>query len=204
MKKYYMTIPQQPEGNVHLALYKNPGNSSVLDYGKETRFPLIPLISNTAEKDEKIGLYLIKPAYASTDLWLSEFIKEFDELKMEIGFECDSPMIIDCSVSEVIDNHLELFGKLIETVSKDDRIFCDVTYGTKVIPMIMMMVLNFAYRCKENVMIENLVYGAVDHNTSPKQSKLYDVTALFYMNATVNTIPDTDDPVKLIKTIIKM
>lgn len=204
MKKYYMTVPQQPEGKVHLAMYENPGNCAVLNYNKETRFPLIPLMSNTVQKGEKIRIYLIKPEYSSTDLWLSEFMKELEALKAEIGFEHDAPVIINCSASEVIDNHLDLFGKLVETAEDRDNIYCDVTYGTKVIPMIMMMFMNFAYRCKKNVMIEKLVYGAVDHNTEPKVSKLYDVTSLFYMNSTVNTVSDTSDPVKLIKTIIDM
>lgn len=204
MKKYYMTIPQQPKDKLRLFNYGNPGNSAVLEYNRETRFPLIPLISNTAEKGEKIGIYLIKPAYDTTDIWLGEFIKELDALSTEKGFEYDTPTIIDCSASEVIDNHLELFGRLIETVVDGDSIYCDVSYGTKPIPMIMLMFTNFAYRFRENVMIEKLVYGAVAHNTIPAQSNLFDVTALFYMNATVNTIPQTQDPVSLIKELIKM
>lgn len=199
-----MTIPQQPEGNLHLVNYRNPGNSVALEYNRETRFPLIPVISNSAEKGEKICIYLIKPAYEITNLWLGEFMKELDALKADIGFEYDAPTIIDCSVSEVIDNHLELFGRLIETVSDGDNIYCDVSFGTKLIPMIMLMFANFAYRCRENVMIEKLVYGALDHSTTPKQSNIYDVTAMFYMNATVNTIPKTQDPVSLIKNLIEM
>ena len=64
------------------------------------------------------------------------------------------------------------------------------------------MTLTYAYRFKENASVENIVYGQLNHDTNI--SGLYDVSALFYMNSTINTMSETSDPEKFIKAMLEL
>lgn len=202
MKKYYTTISQQPKEMLRLTAYENPGQNPVLECSTPTHFPIIPLIRNTAKKGEQIKIVAVKPAYATTDYCLSVLKNELEAIKAEIEFEYGEIELIDTPISEIIDNHLDLFGKLIKTADDGDRIYADITYGTKPIPMILMMYMNYAYKFFQDISIENVIYGAMDH--SSKKSYIYDVSALFYMNSTINSMKNVADPEGFIRTIIDM
>lgn len=109
-------------------------------------FPYNPAYPQYGEKGEQIKIVAVKPAYATTDYCLSVLKNELEAIKAEIGFEYGEIELIDTPVSEIIDNHLDLFGKLIGTADDGDRIYADITYGTKPIPMILMMYMNYAYK----------------------------------------------------------
>ena len=202
MKKFYTTISQQPAGSLQQIHYQNPGQSPVLEYG-ETHFPIIPLIANTAESGETVKIIAVKTAYATTDHCLEVFQEELKDLskKSRFSFELE---ILETPQSEVIGNHLSLFSSLVDSTADGDRIYADITFGTKPIPMVMLMFMNFAYRCRKNAEIEHIVYGAVNHED--KSASLYDVTALFYMNSVVNQFESgqVSDPAAVIRRLIDM
>ena len=202
MKKYYTTISQQPETSLKLIHYQNPGQSPVLEYG-ETHFPIIPLIANTAESGETVKIIAVKPAYATTDYCLKVFQEELKTVSEKIGFSYELE-IIDTPQSEVIGNHLALFSSLVDSTADGDRLYADITFGTKPIPMTMLMFMNFAYRCRKDTEIEHIVYGAVNHEE--KSASLYEVTALFYMNSVVNQFDSKQisDPAAVIRKLIDM
>lgn len=201
MKTYYLTIPQQkvPDG-LKLTSYQNPGDSPILNYGA-TRFPIVAVIANTVEKGEKIRIFGIKPQNPNTDFWLGKLTEELDNLKAEKQFEYELKLI-ETPDSELVGDHLQLFGKLTDTAKNRVRIYADVTFGSKPIPMIMLMFTNFAYRYKENVDVEAIVYGSFNHDTNI--SALYDVTALFYMNSTVNQLGSVSDPKKVLNLLLAL
>ena len=67
------------------------------------------------------------------------------------------------------------------------------------------MVLTYAYKFRDGF-IENIIYSLVNFN---KQNEfylgaLYDVTALFYMNSTINTMDETSNPEKFIKAMLEL
>jgi len=201
MKKYYLTISQQPvPDGLRLTSYQNPGDSPILSYG-ETRFPIVPVIFNTVKPGEDIRIFAVKPENPNTDHWYAELKKELDALKEKKQFTYEMKPI-DTPDSELVGDHLRLFGKLTDTAEDDDVIYADITYGTKPLPMIMLMFTNFAYRYKQNVDIEAIVYGAFNHNT--KTSSLYDVSALFYMNSTVNQLGTVSDPKKVLDMLLAL
>lgn len=202
MKKYYTTISQQPAEKLLENIYENPGKNPVLNCEMATHYPIIPLIRNTAKKGEEIKIIAVKPAYETTDHCLSVLKEELEALKGEIGFEYGEIQIIDTPVSEMVNNHLDLFGELVKTAEDNDKIYVDITFGTKPIPMILLMYMNYAYRFKKNISIENVIYGAMNH--AEKKSSIYDVSALFYMNSTINSMENVADPAEFIRTIIGM
>lgn len=201
MKKYYLTISQQPKGDLKESLYSNPGGNPALECRTSTHFPIIPVIANTADKNEKIRIYAVCPQHENTKINLDILRSELEKTKEEIGFEYELT-IVDTPFSEMIGDHLALFGKLIETAENDDMIYADITFGTKPIPMILMMFMTYAYRFKENITIEKIVYGQFDHNT--KTASVYDVSALFYMNMTINNMDNVTDPIKFINLMLEM
>lgn len=202
MKKYYTTISQQPEKSLKLIQYQNPGASPVLNYG-ETHFPIIPLLANTAEPGEALKIIAVKPQYATTDHCFDILKQELETIREKIGFRYELE-IIETPQSEVIDNHLELFRRLVDSTADGDRIYADITFGTKPIPMVMLMFMNFAYRCRQDAEIEQIVYGAFNHEENT--ASLYDVTALFYMNSVVNQFEtgQISDPAAVIRKLIDM
>ena len=180
MKKYYTAISQQPEKSLKLIHYQNPGQSPVLEYG-ETHFPIIPLIANTAESGETVKIIAVKPAYTTTDYCLKVFQEELKAVSEKIGFT-----------------------KLVDSSSDGDQIYADITFGTKPIPMLMLMFMNFAYRCRKDTEIEAVIYGALNHEE--KTASLYDVTALFFMNSVVNQFDSEQisDPAAVIRKLIDL
>ncbi len=199
MKKYYTTIPQQPvPDGLRLTEYKNPGCSPLLNYGK-TRFPIVAVIANSAKKGDAVRVYGIKPEHENTSHWEAELKAELDGLKENIGFSYEF-IVLETAMSETVENHLALFKKLIDTADDNDHIYADITFGTKPIPIVMLMFMNYTYKYRDNAEIESIVYG--QFNNATKEAALYDVSALFYMNATVDRLDNASDPVKVIEMLL--
>lgn len=202
MKKYYTAISQQSETSLKLIQYQNPGKSSILDYG-QTHFPIIPLLVNTVKAGETIKIFAVKQDYQRTDYCLKVLQDELQSIQAEIGFKYEME-ILDTPRCEVIESHLDLFKRLVDSTADGDRVYADITFGTKPIPMIMLMFMSFAYRCRQNTEIEHIVYGAFNHEEN--NAALYDVTALFYMNSVVNQLDpgEISDPAAVIRKLIDM
>ena len=201
MKNFICTIPQQPEKNLKKTKYENPCGNPVLECTEEVSFPVLVLMKNTVAKGEKIHITTVKQEHANCDINKNTFMSELEALKNEVGFEYELETILT-PFSETIDAHLDLFGKLIGYVHDDDMIYADITFGTKPIPMLILMTLTYAYKFKKNASVENIVYGQYNHDTDV--SSLYDVSALFYMNSTINTMDETSDPEKFIKAMLAL
>lgn len=201
MKNFICTIPQQPSTSLKKTKYANPCENPVLECPESTSFPILVLIRNTVKQGEKIRVTAVKPEHKNCDTNAETFVNELEALKNEIGFEYTLDMVT-IPFSETIDAHLDLFGKLIDFVHNDDMLYSDITFGTKPIPMLILMTLTYAYRFKENASVENIVYGQLNHDTNI--SGLYDVSALFYMNSTINTMSETSDPEKFIKAMLEL
>lgn len=201
MKNFLFTVPQQPEQSLKKTKYKNPCENPLLECKEETRFPILVLIGNTVKANEKIRITAIKQEYINCEKNSRTFTEELKKLKNDTGFEYELD-IVTTPYSETIEDHLALFGKLIDHVHDDDSLYTDITYGTKPIPMILLMTLTYTYRFNKNSFVENIIYGQFDHVT--QTSSLYDVSALFYMNSTINTMTGSSDPNKFIKDILAL
>ncbi|MGN0600783.1 MAG: TM1812 family CRISPR-associated protein [Oscillospiraceae bacterium] len=201
MKNFICTIPQQPSQSLKKTKYANPCENPALECPEAVSFPILVLIRNTVKQGEKIRITAVKPEHKNCDSNAETFVNELEALKNEIGIEYTLDMV-STPFSETIDTHLDLFGKLIDYVHDDDMIYADITFGTKPIPMLILMTLTYAYKFKKNASVENIVYGQYNHDTDV--SSLYDVSALFYMNSTINTMDETSDPEKFIKAMLEL
>ena len=213
MKKFITTSPLQE--TLSCVEYVAVDNEA-LDLGRETCFPVIPLLNAYVEEGEKIKLIVLchkshidrqgierDPSGENFKL-LKE---EVEALKKEKGFDCEI-IKIDMEYDECINEHLKNFEHLIEQIEDEDELYACMSYGTKAVPIIEMMALNYAHRAKFNTHIACIVYGATvfDKEAKITDAKIYDMTPLFYMDEIVRKVADMDveDPLGTIQQILEL
>lgn len=204
MKKFILTSPYQPEGNLRCSVYKAVDNEK-LQYNKEVSFPILPVINAYAEKGEEIEVIVIVSEYENAEYNYGVFCRQLEELCAEKGIvlKNSKPTKISIPYNELLDTQLDTFSKLTECTKDGDTLYVCMTYGTKAVPVVQLMALNYAYKVHKDISIGCVVYGAVDFNT--KEMCIYDITSLFYMNQIVDVVAGmkTADPAAAIKMLLQ-
>lgn len=201
MKKFITTVPFQPENKLKKQVYKAMENEK-LQYNKEVSFPLLPLIHGYVTQGEEVEILVIKHEQENTDRNFQVMQEQIAELEKECGCKCKTK-VITVPYNDLIDTQLATFGKLIDEIDDEDDLYACMTYGTKPIPLVEMMVLNYAYRAKKDTTIGCITYGQVDFNTG--EARIYDMTPLFYMDDIVTKIAEmkVKNPAEVIKKILE-
>ena len=205
MKKFFMITPLQPIGRLNEGLYEAIGNEK-LAYGKKTRFPLIPVINGYAQKDEEIRVITITPNTVPANVHLQEFKEELEALKAEKGFICNEVENIPVTYAGDVNTQIEIFQKLLPYMENNDRLYGCLTYGNKPMPIAELMGIQYAYRALQNVSIECLVYGELDHSLEPAPMRIFDITALVQLDELVRVLAEkkVKDPVKIVNMVLGM
>lgn len=208
MKKFIFTVPRQKSENLYKAVYKS-ANSTKLENNISARFPLIPVIDSYCEKNDIIEIIAliasqkddICEAHDICEENLNLFSIDLNEICAPKGIKYTIKKII-VPFNETLETHLATYYNLIKEIEDNDTIFADITYGSKPIPIVEMMALGFCTKNKNNVMVECLCYGEMDHNTNEK--RLFDVTSLFYLNEISDMLSKTNisNPENFMKTLI--
>lgn len=221
MKKFITTSPRQDVHSikgqkVEIGTYKAINNPA-FDCDIKTPYPIIPMLYGstavgdsvevlviTAEADAKDSIDDV--GYLNCKDNLNYLSEEISSLSKERGFNAKiTPIRVP--LEETTENHLQLFEDLIEKIDDEDEIFCDITYGAKTTPIVEMMLLNYAYQCK-NCSIGAAVYGAAHFNKKgtgiEKSKEIYDVTQLIIMDQIVNTVAkgNFSEPLEIIRGIL--
>ncbi|GHU52406.1 hypothetical protein AGMMS49975_08110 [Clostridia bacterium] len=196
-KIFISVIPfqgQDKEGNDLLKqLIYTPSGNSRLEYG-ETRFPIIPLINGYTENGDKVRVIaILTDGENYKHNYEKYFITEIDAIVETKNLDFAGIEAIQVSANEDIDAQLALFGKIIDKISDGEDIYACITYGTKPTPIVETMALNYAYRLKKDVSIGCIVYGQFPHKGEPR-GKIYDTTALFFMDSIVNKLAEMKVP----------
>ena len=204
MKKFITYVSMQPKGRLEKLKYVPVDNPKIKE-DSEVYFPVSILIESFAGAGERIEVVCVMER-DNPNIEIN-----FEILKEEIGSICDAlgaqadiePLYTD--KEERAASHLGTFKSLIEAIKDGDNIYACCTFGTKPIPVIEMMAMNYAYRVRDNVSIEAVVYGKVDRNgQAVVGAYLYDVTALFYMNQIVNSLAEqrVSNPDEIMKNLL--
>ena len=211
MKKFFMVTPQQPgpseghpEGQLKTQTYEPVGNS-LLEYGP-TRFPLIPLLNGYTEPGEEVEVYTV--TYDSPDCRynLNSLERELAELseKKGISIKLES---VDVPFDDSTEAVLRIFQQLVNRTADGDTLHACITFGSKPMPLALVMALQYAYRLKDDVSIDCVVYGQVDHSTEPPwPSRIYDVTSLVKLDEIIRLLADrgVPDPESVISEILAL
>ncbi len=204
MKRFILTIPIQTGRGLKKVHYECGDGTELLKNNRETSFPIIVPMSNAVKKDETIKVTALLIDREKVPVNYELFKQELDELANEIGFKYE---LNDIRMDDREDSktHLKLFKDLAREFagSSDEELYASITYGTKPMPMLMLMALTYAYKLCDSFTIESIVYGSMVHSTDdsvPPKCCIYDVSSLFYLNSAVNNMAglDLDDPLALI------
>ena len=109
-------------------------------------------------------------------------------------------MPFDDSVSAIV----HVFQELINRTDDEDELFACITFGSKPMPLALVMALQYAYRIKSNVVIECVVYGQIDRSGNKPTARIYDVTALVQLDEIVRLLAERGvvDPESALKQIV--
>ncbi|MBQ5883529.1 MAG: hypothetical protein IIW72_03275, partial [Clostridia bacterium] len=156
MKKFITTISRRPLEKTEQGVYRSE-NSKKLENVIYTRYPIIPVIDCYTEDGEEIEIIAVASSqkYDEERLYVNcrEQLEAFEE---ELSNICHRRYIkytvktILTPFGETLDNHLEMFSKIISAVSDNDTHFADITAGPKPMPIVQMIALNYCTKNKKN------------------------------------------------------
>ena len=203
-KTFILTMSIMKKGYLKEINYICNGNTS-LNFDAKTCFPSIPLIAAYASKDDDINLVVIKikDDKIDSDANLEKFDEELSALNKKLETNIKINKIIEVPYNENKNTHIELLSKLIN-VFDGGKLYCDITYGTKPMPIIMITALNYAEKVKD-CDVDTIVYGQYSHDGSDK-GELFDVTALYHINSVINTAAmfGGQNVEEIVKTLLKI
>lgn len=209
MKKFIFTIPRQNPQYLTSDIYKSADNKK-LENDISTSFPIIPVINAYCDAGEKIEIIVLGATQKHDETKLYSNCEEnLEKFRAEIKMICDAKQIdtklsiITIPFNETTETHLNTYYKIIEAINDNDEVFADITYGSKPIPIVELIAMNYCVKNKHNVLLECLCYGEVDHET--KERHIFDVTSLFYLNEISDLLSQTkiSEPLRIIKGLIE-
>ena len=200
MKKFICVSPLQIPGGLKSGIY-HAENNEVLQYNKEHSFPIIPVINGYADNGEEIILITIitENNHAKTNYVTMK--NAVDELAQEKNLKIRYVEISTPDDSNV-EVQLGLFANLIDLINDNDTLYCDISYGTKVMNQLLTTGINYCYKVRRDLMIGCMAYGEMEHLT--KKMKIYDITSLIYLDGIIRLMAEkgVGNPTSAIKMMM--
>lgn len=204
MKKFICISNFQEPSKFQSPEYE-PADNEKLRLGRGVHYPLINVINAYSDNGEDIELITVIPDYDNAKANYETLIKEVDELAATKGLKV-SKTKCEIPYGSSLDIQLEMFEKLITCMSDEDKLFCDITYGTKVMSQILTMAVNYGYRVNKNVTLGCISYGEVKFEKGQiTESKIYDITSLNYLDEIVRMMAENKvkNPLDRIRVLLK-
>ena len=206
MKRFVTIIPLQNPRKLYDIRYDSFDNEEMLTSQLETRCPILIPIDTLVEKGEEIAVTAICIGRKYVPENYRHFRSALSALAAEKGFIVpeDNVTVINMDDSEDEATHMKLFKEMSHHLveNEGETIYADMTYGTKPMPMIILMALTYAHKFGCNSNVKAIIYGSYDINS--RKNMVYDVTSLFYMNSAVNNMANLNvsDPLKLLENFM--
>lgn len=170
------------------------------DFDLEDRqflFPLTYIIKNNATKDDEIEIVTVvekgnDERHKSRDNY--ELFKE--EVNTVLAENNASAQFKEIYIDTTFDvkSSKRYFKEVVDSVKEGDAVFADVTFGIKIFTISMFVALNYAAQGTKDVEVDTIIYAWKYNSTikaeDAKESVIYDVTSLFYLNAIAGQISD--------------
>lgn len=207
MKTFISTISLQTkrDGNyvgLSKSIYEARDNEK-LSYEREISFPILSAINGYVNIGETIKILVLKQLGEGTHDNYDIFKEQLDDLCKEKNITYQEE-VIGIVFDETAATHLRSFMNIIEKINDGDILYACLTYGTKPIPVVQMMALNFAYRSLTGVQIGCIVYG--QKVWSENKTYIFDITSLFSMDEIVHTNANLhiSDPKQHIRNVLEV
>ena len=179
--------------NLQKVHYEVDGNKSI-EFDGEVCFPINGVLAKklTKEDDVKVVVFAKEDKDGNTEENERIFKDELNALNESIGAKIEYKVIRTPFV-ETQDIHYDMMLKGIDELTKDCRIYADITYGPKTLPFIIFYVLKFAEKYY-NANIENIIYGKIDFRNDNKieDFKIFDITPLYYLNGLMDSFDNIE------------
>lgn len=200
MKKFICVSPLQIPGGLKSGIY-HAENNEVLQYNKEHSFPIIPVINGYADNGEEIMLITIITENNNAKTNYVTMKNAVDELAQEKNLKIRYVEISTPDDSNV-EVQLGLFANLIDLINDNDTLYCDISYGTKVMNQLLTTGINYCYKVRRDLMIGCMAYGEMEHLT--KKMKIYDITSLIYLDGIIRLMAEkgVGNPTSAIKMMM--
>ena len=205
-KTFICTIPFQKEGSLKPIVYKAHGNSKLDEYGTkygQTRFPIVPVINGYAEKGDRIRVIaIVSEGENFRHNYDTYFVDEVNNIVKENKYVFDGIEKISTPDEEGIEAQLKLLAELLDKINDNEEVSACITYGTKPLPIVQFIALNYAGKIKADTTIGCIAYGRFLHTEEEQNiGRIWDQTALFYIDSIVsklaqNQVKNPDEVIK--------
>lgn len=188
------------------SVYKVIRNSKI-DSKMAVLYPINGVLAKTLRKNDKVKVILLKKedCAKNSDKNVENFKQELDLINAKIKAKIEYK-VLSIPLDETRKTQENLLQEMINELSKNAEIYADITFSVKSLPIITFTALNFAEKFM-NTNIKSIVYGQAefDARKKPYNHTLFDMTALFYLNAIVNNIEceNEEKAKKILETILR-
>lgn len=202
MKNLFITVIPMMGGKLNAQTYKATKGIK-FDTNITTRFPIIPVIKEYQEDDIDTQVIAVRFDNADSDMNLQMF---YDELA-ELGIAQDQVVDVAVPENQEYNTGVELFMKVLNAVEEDSDVYACITYGTKVMSLMMAYLLDSLEYLRRNVKVQGVYYGEVQRTSGKeKEAFLYEITNLVFLSRTIKDIDDlkVGEPEEFLKKLLKM
>lgn len=207
MKKFLTRIPLQAEGNLKKLNYIAVDHEK-LQMDSEVSFPILTAVNGYVKENEELEILAVVAESEAEENNYQKLCKEAEEIckKKNTGKLTITKIMIKSDQSVLC--QVESFQKLIDYIDDSDEVFVCMTFGTKPQSQVMMMAAQYAYRVKENVSIECVLYGDVDRSAGVgnEVGRVYNMTALVQIDEAVRILAErkVQNPKKILEQILAL
>lgn len=197
MKKIlFVDIPMQPKSKVNYSMSGNVKNA----LNSEVLYPLNSVLPQKIASGDELRIVLLetKTNEKSHDMQTKENSSIFEtEIRECLAGKNAKIEIVhfESEFDESKETHEVRFRKMLDMLEKDAELYADITFGPRLIPMLVLCVFNFAERFYGS-RIKGIFYGKVLHdlydNKKTTGGAVFDVTSLYYLNSMTNSMLAAD------------
>lgn len=163
--------------------------------GMEFNYWMSYLINMNIEENDNIAVITSYTAGGSAENNYKEFQKEVMDIAAEKNVKVDFISVVQ-DVDFCATTFNKFFKKIARLIKDDDRLYFDITFGMKPYTLSMFTALLYVSKVAKNVYVEVITYAqkydgikAVDQ---VKESKIFNMTALFYLNSIAGNLSEGD------------
>ena len=178
-----------------------------LQIAEKISFPILAAVNGYVQEKEDFEIIAVVADSIDEGHNYQELCNQAKELFSGHKGRCTIKKVVIDS-AQGVSTQVDSFQQLIDYVDDGDELFLCMTYGTKPQSQVMMMAVQYAYRVKENVSVECILYGEVDRfqNMNEPIAKIYDMTGLMQLDEVVRILGErkVKCPEKIIRDILSL
>ena len=206
MKKFLTRIPLQAAGNLKRMKYVAADNEK-LQMEAVVSFPILTAVNGFVKDGEDFEILAVVADSPAEEHNYEELCSQVHELFGEAKGEIKVTKIA-IEAGQGLSEQVGTFQKLIDEIEDDDELFVCMTFGTKPQSQVMMMAAQYAYRVKNNVSIECVLYGEIDRSQGVENAvaRVYDMTGLVQLDEAVRILGERKvrHPERIIRNILSL